>query len=265
MTTAIKKHNCEQPLPGPGVYRLEGLGPDIRVCLVAIPDMIRKFLPSVPLDRYQTIKGIVFGSDSFRGDFLSGAEIEQVNCFKVLKKQVEWVGGRYALKTLVSKTLPEAGQANQISVAYESRGAPYLVNYPEISISISHAGKYAVAGVCSGANIRIGIDIERLGRQGLDDVMKVAFTDREIEAAGRSPEEACRIWTRKEAYLKFVKTGFRESLKRVDVSNSTIVHGGVPVAGLGIKTLRVGKRHQMSIVYNQMRRGCMGPGTDLSK
>lgn len=230
---------------------VESIGPDIRICLVAIPDMIRQFLPSVPPDRYKTVKGIVFDSDSFRGDFLSMDEIGQVNCFKSLKKQVEWVGGRYALKTLVSKTLPEPGHAKEISVAYEPRGAPYLVKNPETSISISHSGEYALAGMSREADTRIGLDIERIGSRGLGDVMKVAFTDREIERTNNSPEEACRIWTVKEAYLKFVKSGFRENLKRVDVSGGSIVHGGVPVAGLVVKTMRAGERHLMSIVYNR--------------
>jgi 4'-phosphopantetheinyl transferase len=213
--------------------------------------MLRQYLPGVAPDGYQTEKAQAFDAASLRGDFLSGDEIRQLNGFRALKKQVEWIGGRLALKTVVAQALPAAGGARQILVAYESRGAPYLVNHPETSISISHAGEYALAGVCSDAHTRIGLDIERIGPRGLDHVMKVAFTDREIEAAGDSPEEACRIWTRKEAYLKYVKTGFRESLKRVDVSGDTVEHGGVPVVGLGTQTLGVGKQYRMSIVYNQ--------------
>ncbi|MCP3953353.1 MAG: 4'-phosphopantetheinyl transferase superfamily protein [Desulfobacterales bacterium] len=242
-------------LPGPGIYRYDASGTDIRLGLINLVDMLRQYLPEVDPESYQTLKARAFAVDDLRDDFLSGDEIRQVNSFKALKKQVEWIGGRYALKTVVAKTLPAAGCARWISVAYEPRGAPYLANRPEISISISHAGEYALAGVSGNLDTRIGLDIERIGRQGLGEVMKVAFTDREIKAARDSPEEACRIWTRKEAYLKFVKTGFRESLKRVDVSGGTIVHGGVPVAGLGTKTLRIGHRYLLSMVYRDMRKG----------
>jgi len=251
---AFLKPSGNQPLPGPGIYRFGNDEANIYVCLIGLADMLRQYLPGVAPDGYRTLKRRVFDAGSLRGDFLSGAEIRQLNCFKALKKQVEWIGGRLALKTVVSKTLPEVGDARQIQVVYEPRGAPCLVENLENSISISHAGDYALAGVCSDTHTRIGLDIERIGVQRLDHVMRVAFTDREINAVDGSPEEACRIWTRKEAYLKFVKTGFRENLKRVDVSGDTIIHGGVPVVGLGTKTWGVGKQYLMSIVYNQMKK-----------
>jgi 4'-phosphopantetheinyl transferase len=244
----------DRTLPGPGVYRLEGSGGKISICLIVLADMLRKFLPAVNPDGYQSSKGRVFEAGSSCGDFLSDDELRQVNCFRALKKQVEWIGGRYALKTLVSKTLPEAGHVSQIAVACEPRGVPCLVNRPAMSISISHAGKYALAGICTDADMRIGLDLECIGHTGLRHVMKVAFTDREMAVAGCSPEAACRIWTRKEAYLKFVKTGFRENLKRVDVSGSTVVHGGVPVSGLGIETFRVGEDYLLSAVYDQTQK-----------
>jgi len=247
------RHPGNQPLPGPGTYRLEGGGADICICLISLAAMLRQFLPALPAEGYQALESRVIDADLFRADFLSGDEIEQVNGFKSLKKQVEWIGGRYALKTLVAMTHPAAGTARQVQIAYEPRGAPYLVNNPGISISISHAGEYALAGVCGDAERRIGLDVERIGGRGLAEVMRVAFTDREIAAVNNSPDEACRIWTCKEAYLKFVKTGFRESLKRVDVSGSTIVHGGVPVSGLGIRSLRVGERYLLTVVYSQIK------------
>lgn len=243
-----------RPLSEPGIYKIEDREADIWVCLIDLADMLRQYLPEVKPEGYQVLKNQLFTAGSFRDDFLSRDEIRQLNCFKALKKQVEWVGGRYALKTLVSKILPEAGHGGQIAVAYEPRGAPYLVNNPEISISISHAGAYALAGICIDAHTRIGLDLERIGRQGLYHVMKVAFTDREIEVAGNSAEAVCRIWTRKEAYLKFIKTGFRESLKRVDVSGGTIFHGGVPVSGLGLGTFRVGEDYLLSVVYSQKKK-----------
>jgi 4'-phosphopantetheinyl transferase len=249
MCTHIE-HSADLTLPGPGIYRVGDSGSHISICLIDIVDMLREFFPAVNPDGYRSSKGRVFAGGALHGDFLSDDELSQVNGFKALKKQVEWIGGRYALKMLVSETLPEAGHAREIAVDYEHRGAPYLVNHPDISISISHAGEYALAGISMDLGKRIGLDLERIGRQGLHHVMKVAFTDREVAVSGGSPEAACWIWTRKEAYLKFVKTGFRESLKRVDVSGSPIVHGGVPVSDLKIETFRVGEDYLLSVVYD---------------
>lgn len=241
----------DRTLPGPGIYRLDGSGAGIFVCLVKLADMVRHFLPAVNPHDYAKMPGRVFAGDPGKDGFLSAGEIRQVNCFRALKKQLEWIGGRYALKKLVAAALPNDNRASRVRVAYEPWGAPYLDNIPGISISISHAGDYAVAGLCSDSDSRIGLDIERLDQRALNEVVKVAFTEREIELAGGSREQICRIWTRKEAYLKFIKIGFRENLKRVDVAGRPIVHGGVPVAGLGIMTLRVAGQYHLSVVSGQ--------------
>ncbi|CAD7842672.1 MAG: hypothetical protein [Olavius algarvensis Delta 4 endosymbiont] len=246
----IEQQPGDRILPGPGIYRLTDSKAALYICLIDLADMVRKCLPAVSAGNYRTLPGCEFGPAACRGDFFTPEEIRQVNEFKTLKKQVEWLGGRYALKTLVAKVLPDAGPADKISATYESRGAPYLSGLPTTSISISHAGEYAVAGICLQAGKRMGLDIERITLDGLADVKRVAFTERESAAAGGSPERVFRIWTRKEAYLKFIKTGFGESLQRIDVSGPDILHGGLAVTGLTAQTLQLGERYLVSIVYH---------------
>jgi 4'-phosphopantetheinyl transferase len=242
-------------LPGPGIYRLTERGPDIVICLISLARMVRQTLPGVDSENFQTQPARVLAPDECNCDFLSALEWRQANCFKALKKQVEWIGGRCALKRLVAAVLPDAGAADQIEIAYEPRGAPYLVHDPGLSVSISHAGDYAAAGLCRTPGARIGLDIERIGRTGLDTVMPVAFTEREIAATAGSPQQAARIWTVKEAYLKFIKTGFRENLKRVDVSSRPLVHNGVPMGGMAVESWQVGRRYCLSIVCSQIEAG----------
>lgn len=234
-------------LPGPGIYRLADNSNESFICLIRLTDLIRDCLPDVPVDDYRTLPGWELGP-TIRLDFLSREEVKHVSGFKSLKKQVEWIGGRLALKTLVAQVLPDAGLPQQIHVAYESRGAPYLVGRSEISISISHAGDYAAAGICRAVGKRIGLDLERMTPAGLADVKRVAFTEREVAIAGDSLELSFGIWTRKEAYLKFVKSGFGESLKRVDVSGPNILHGGLPLTGLSIQTLQLPEKYLLSVV-----------------
>jgi len=247
----ITQQPRDRLLPGPGIYRLVDCAAEIFICLIDLTDMVRQYLPAISVENYRTLPGRELAPAALRGDFLARAEIKQVNHFKALKKQVEWLGGRYALKTLASRVLPDAGQARQINVAYESRGAPYLIGKPGISISISHAGDYAAAGICLSAGKRIGLDIERMARAGLADIKTVAFTEQETAAAGDSLARAFQIWTRKEAYLKFIKSGFGESLKRVDVSGPHILHDGLPVTGLSIQTLQLAGQYLVSVVNHR--------------
>lgn len=254
----IRMQTGNRPLPGPGIFRLTEHPNESYICLTCLADIIRDCLPDVSADDYRTRSGRKMTRATCHLDFLSHAEINQVNGFKTLKKQVEWIGGRYALKTLAAEVLPGIGSLRQIRVAYETRGAPYLVARSEISISISHAGDYALAGLCLIAGKRIGLDIEQMAREGLDSVKQVAFTEQEMATAGDSLEKACRIWTRKEAYLKFIKAGFGESLKRIDVSGPGIWHGGVPITGIAIQTTPVAAQYLMSIVSHRDTVGPIG-------
>ena len=182
----IEMQPGDRYLPGPGIYRLAEGAADIYICLIALAEMVRQCFPAVSVADYRTLPGRQVQRDACRPEFLSAAEIEQVNGFKALKKQVEWLGGRYALKTLVVAVLPDAGRAEQVQVAYEDRGAPYLVGRDAVSVSISHAGDYAAAGIYLAAGKRMGLDIESLTRTGLEDVKRVAakFLDMRASVTG---------------------------------------------------------------------------------
>ena len=54
--------------------------------------------------------------------------------------------------------------------------------------------------------------------------MKIAFTQDEILNLKDDAVEIFRAWTIKEAYLKYIKKGFNESLHRVEVINNEIRH-----------------------------------------
>ncbi|MDZ7641832.1 MAG: hypothetical protein U5J62_07410 [Desulfurivibrio sp.] len=53
----------------------------------------------------QSMENRVFSQTMFAVPFLSDDEMVQVNRFKALKKQMEWVCGRFALKTLARDVL----------------------------------------------------------------------------------------------------------------------------------------------------------------
>ena len=120
-----------------------------------------------------------------------------------------------------------------ITIAHHDEGAPFLEKWPFWEISISHSGKYAVTAISTIKGKKIGVDIEKIGKVPNSSFMKIAFTEKEIVNIKYYPkdrlkvsEEVFKKWTMKEAFLKYIKKGFNESLHRVEIIDDYIFHNG---------------------------------------
>ncbi|MFN2358122.1 MAG: 4'-phosphopantetheinyl transferase superfamily protein [Desulfotignum sp.] len=174
----------------------------------------------------QFMAGRVFDSRMFDILFLSDEEMIQVNRFKALKKQVEWVCGRFALKTLARDVLDLDLPLEKIRIAYREKGAPYLVRFPQVSISLSHSSNYTAAAISLDTGIGVGIDVEKIGDIPDAGFMKIAFTRDEISHMPANASAIFANWTLKEAFLKYLGLGFNESLHKVAVINRDIFYRG---------------------------------------
>jgi len=205
--------------------------PGIIVRHIKIADIL-EFVLSSPLDpNYKKIANRYFGPSDFKIPFLSPRELATLNNFKAQKKQIEWLCGRFSLKTLVNETLgPDSPLSNtplsHIQVAYQEKGAPFLSEYPDIPISLSHSGDYTAVALGEKGQITMGLDIERIGNTPDAAFMKTAFTRQEILHMAPTPHEIFRHWTLKEAFLKYIKMGFNENLHRVEIIDNQIFHHG---------------------------------------
>jgi 4'-phosphopantetheinyl transferase len=202
----------------------------IHVRYIKIPDMV-DLIFQTPLDPdYKKMPNLLFGPKDFKILFLSAQELALVNGFKAQKKQIEWLCGRFSLKTLVNEILnpdtPLDTPLSNIQVSYHEKGAPFLNAYPDIPISLSHSNKYTAAALCCDSRMTMGIDIEQIGKMPDLFFMKTAFTEREIRHMDLTPHEIYRHWTLKEAFLKYIKMGFNENLHRVEVIDNEIFHHG---------------------------------------
>ena len=74
--------------------------PGYRLAFVSIPRLLETCLAISVGPSFRTAPPLVFDNDAFCESFLSPDEIGIVNGFKALKKQVEWIAGRYAVKQL---------------------------------------------------------------------------------------------------------------------------------------------------------------------
>ena len=90
-------------------------------------------------------------------------------------------------------------------------GKPYLEQGP--SFSVSHSRRYSVLAVSEN---EVGVDIEM--HEGINEqIAKRCFTEEEQEFALQSTENFQRIWTAKEAVLKFLGKGFSYTPKNFSV------------------------------------------------
>ncbi len=176
---------------------------------------------------FATRRATEFTPVDFILPFLSPEELETVNQFKSLKKQIEWMAGRSLVKEMVCVTAPEGTKAWDISIAYREQGAPFLPRYPEIHISITHSGDYAAVALCRDKNRTMGLDLEEIGPAPDAGFMKLAFTEAERKYMGDDPMKIFRSWTLKEAFLKYIKKGFNESLHQVEIHHDVILYKGI--------------------------------------
>ncbi len=98
---------------------------------------------------------------------------------------------------------------------WPSRGKPYLRTHSEIHFSIAHSGGCAAAAV---SDEEIGIDAELI-REAPMRALKRAFSASENErilASSNSNLEFFRIWTRKEAYGKYLGSGITRDVLQAD-------------------------------------------------
>ena len=105
-------------------------------------------------------------------------------------------------------------------IALGEHGKPYAQN--GVYFSVSHSGRVAAIAV---DDIELGLDVEELPAP---DRLKIADRfyhprEREVVHAAEEEERAfCRIWTRKEAYLKMTGEGISADLTAFDTTASPL-------------------------------------------
>ncbi|MCP4115326.1 MAG: 4'-phosphopantetheinyl transferase superfamily protein [Desulfobacteraceae bacterium] len=234
----IKPCNCNCFEPEPGT----------RICYHSISLFLNNCLPEKNgWHNFQVKRNRLFKEEDFRTVFLSPGEIEMVNRFKSLKKQVEWMAGRFLVKTMVQKALNNEMPMTEITVMHQDEGAPFIKDLPGIRISISHSGDYAAVALTTREGTDIGLDIEEIGKAPDSAFMKTAFSQNELASMGTMPRDIFQQWTTKEAFLKYIKKGFNESLYRVEVINGRIYHHGME-APVSILTRTIGTNYSLSLV-----------------
>ncbi|WP_321493742.1 4'-phosphopantetheinyl transferase superfamily protein [uncultured Desulfobacter sp.] len=230
----------------------------IHFCLVHIPEMLKALLPQSVGPGYQTRPGIQFRRDEFAQPVLSQAELTGLNQLFALKKQVERLAGRWAVKNLVmqqAKLSPD-----DIEIHNDSSGAPVLPAFLDYAISISHAGDYALAAALPGKANALGIDMEVIRPVDIPALLHAGFSQKEQQTyAGADLETILKIWTIKEAMLKYRRTGLKASVKKIEWLDETLFENYAVIEDLFVKSY-----HRDNIIFSVVSGHPSGGGKRIS-
>jgi len=197
---------------------------EVTIWYIRIPRIIESVFHGGSLPDSKQMRNRVFDKQDFRQPFLNSDEINTINGFKALKKQMEWISGRYLIKLMIQYNFSLHLPLTQITISYLDEGAPFLTHDPDIPVSLSHSNNYTAAAYCRNREKTIGIDIEKIAKKPDTWFLKTAFTQNEIIHLEDNAESIFKNWTIKEAYLKQIKKGFNESLHKVEVIGNEIWH-----------------------------------------
>lgn len=229
-------------------YTIESPREGITLCFVHIPRFIRQFSKDpIPSD-FRGLRRRIFSPQEFISRFFSSTDLEMINNFKVLKKQVEWMAGKAAVKILGAT----AGlcETRHLLIAAEPGGAPILPDFSHITITISHSGNYAVAGLDENGR-NLALDIEAIEKGRMQSIMRVAFSKRETGLYSHETDSCLYLnWTAKEAYLKYIRKGFAEGLKKVEIIDGKVLHNGQPVPDIAIDSRVIENDYAFTLIYD---------------
>lgn len=238
---------------GGGMFSIiEKISDTVYLSTLNIPGFIQSEMRElVPAD-YRTSPGIDLNMCKPAVEYCSAEEIARVAGARSLKRQIEWLCGRIALKELLQCIkFPEAG-FNEIVVTYNSSGKPCVSGYEDTGISVSHSGDLAMAALHIVPGKKLGIDVERTVGTDAGAVMSVAFTPEErLKYRDRPLDEIIAVFTLKEAYLKLAGRGFHEVITRVSVKENKIYFDGTPVVGIQTVLRDYPGGYKLSVIYEE--------------
>lgn len=132
----------------------------------------------------------------------------KVNRLKLIDDKKRCIAGGLFIK----KFLPSA------KITVNEFGKPEADN--GLHFNISHSGDYVLFAL---SDKKIGCDIEKLHNIDSERLGRIVFCENEMaQIKNAADKRKCffDLWTRKESLLKCIGTGFHQSSKSVDVSQS---------------------------------------------
>jgi 4'-phosphopantetheinyl transferase len=225
----------------------------VALYLISIPEVLTRLFPEEgSWDTLKTKKALFLSEEHFPEGF-SEKEKARFHGFAVAKRQMEWLCGRMAVKELVRTFLGDTRTGAGIAVENTEKGVPFLPDFPEYALSISHGGDLAVAGLALEKGAGLGLDVEPDRKRDTEALRRMAFSEEEWAFLSGKPErEILRHWTLKEAGLKLVGQGFHLPLKKLEILPGGMRVHGKDVAGVSCWTADIEGGHLLSLLYGKV-------------
>ncbi|MBI4801868.1 MAG: 4'-phosphopantetheinyl transferase superfamily protein [Elusimicrobia bacterium] len=95
--------------------------------------------------------------------FLSADELKKFSGFRIEKRKSDWLGGRYAAKTLLRELLDPSLSLREIEISYDLFGRPVWCGGLGLHLlTITHSGPFCAAAARTGPCVFLGIDLEKI-------------------------------------------------------------------------------------------------------
>ncbi|UBU18506.1 4'-phosphopantetheinyl transferase family protein [Nonomuraea gerenzanensis] len=162
-------------------------------------------------------------------DRLTAQERQRAAAFRRDEDRQIFVAGRHLLRRcaarLVDVPMEELAVVQRCPLCHGPHGRPFLQGYPEVHLSLSHAGETVAA---AAGPQPVGIDLERLDQPSAGpQVVARVLTRGEREAVQRDPDPHrafLRQWVRKEALIKAGVAGLH-TMSSIDLSSLSLSEG----------------------------------------
>ena len=146
-------------------------------------------------------------------------ELERASGFATLQLQQRFLAAQAALRVILASYCGESPRS--LSLHRSASGKPALSGTSTLEFNLSHSAGVALLAISQGQSKRkpLGVDLEQL-RPNIDwrGIAGQAFHPREQSAVEEWAERGFfGIWTRKEAWLKALGTGWTDQAKQVCV------------------------------------------------
>ena len=138
------------------------------------------------------------------------------------RRRAEFVAGRIAARSAVARLLG-IKTPSEIEILKDATGAPFVVDHPKVSVSISHSNQVAMA---VAAFVPVGIDLEA-DEARPPAFSRMFFSRSEQESLSAASPEAQQtmlntLWTRKEAICKVGRWGGTLAFAAMDCLDSSV-------------------------------------------
>lgn len=112
---------------------------------------------------------------------------------------------------------------NDLVFSKDKYGNPSLQGFPKFQYNVSHTKNAIVVGF---SNYPLGVDIEKILKSE-QLVAERSFCPNEIRYMQSHPDKQdnlfYKIWTQKEAYLKYIGKGITVPMKSIDVTSNELI------------------------------------------